>query len=92
MFYKIQKIILYPFQIFLLMLVYLYKLIISPLLPKTCKYCPSCSTYAICAIKEFGVVEGLFIGTKRLLKCTPFSKGGEDFVPFNIKGDKKWIF
>ena len=44
------------------------------------------------SIKEFGIIKGVFLGTKRICKCTPKRKGGLDFVPLNIKGDKKWIF
>ncbi len=92
MFYKIQKIILYPFQIIALVLVYLYKSVISPILPKTCIHTPSCSTYTIAALKEHGLIFGLVLSAKRISRCTPFHKGKEDFVPLNIRGDKKWIF
>jgi putative component of membrane protein insertase Oxa1/YidC/SpoIIIJ protein YidD len=44
------------------------------------------------AIKEHGVIKGIWLGTKRLFRCTPKHTGGVDLVPLNIKGDKKWIF
>jgi len=44
------------------------------------------------AIKEWGVVKGVFLGIKRLVKCRPHGGSGEDFVPLNIKGDMKWFF
>lgn len=72
-------------------LVYLYKITLSKILPDTCRFVPTCSTYMIDSIKEWGV-KGLVIGTKRLFRCRPNGKTGEDWVPFNIKGDKKWIF
>jgi len=44
------------------------------------------------AIKEFGVFKGVYLGCRRLLRCTPKHTGGLDLVPYNIKGEKKWIF
>lgn len=88
----VLKIISLPFKLIAYILIYLYKFLISPILPKTCIFYPSCSTYMLQAIKEFGFINGLILGTKRLLRCTPKNKGGEDYVPVNIKGDKKWIF
>jgi len=44
------------------------------------------------AIKEFGVFKGVMLGIKRIFRCTPRHNGGIDYVPLNIKGDKKWIF
>lgn len=88
---KILNIIFYPFKLIVLLLIYLYKILISPILPKSCRYTPSCSTYGVIAIKRFGPIEGSFLLIKRLFKCNPWSKGGLDPVPDNIKGDIKWI-
>lgn len=88
----ILKILLFPIKLILLLLIYIYKFLISPLLPHTCIYYPSCSTYMLEAIKEFGVVKGVYLGTLRILRCTPKHKDGLDLVPYNIKGEKKWIF
>ena len=41
---------------------------------------------------EFGVLKGIYLGTKRILRCNPKTKGGEDYLPLNIKGEKKWVF
>ena len=88
----IIRILAYPIKIFCLSLVYLYKILISPMLPKSCKFNPSCSTYSVIAIKRFGVVVGVFYTIKRLLKCNHFSKlSGTDPVPDNIKGELKWL-
>ena len=88
----IIKILAYPIKIFCLFLIYLYKILISPMLPKSCKFNPSCSTYSVIAIKRFGVVVGVFYTIKRLLKCNHFSKlSGTDPVPDNIKGELKWL-
>ena len=89
---RIIKVIELPFKYLSYLVIYIYKYLISPLLPKSCIYYPTCSTYMLLAIKEFGVVKGGFLGVKRICKCTPFHKGGVDLVPYNLKGDKKWIF
>lgn len=52
-----------------------------------CKYQPTCSNYAIGVINEFGLFKGLFLATKRILKCNPFSKGGYDPVPKKKRGN-----
>ena len=86
------KVIEYPFKILCNLLIYLYKFTLSPLIPNRCIYTPSCSTYMLQSISEFGVVVGIYLGAKRIFRCTPFHKGGIDLVPYNILGDKKWIF
>jgi len=59
----------------------IYQWIISPALPKTCRYYPSCSEYAIQALKVHGPVKGLIMGTKRILSCHPWGGHGHDPVP-----------
>ena len=89
---KILKVLSFPFKMLMYGLIYFYKIFISPFLPKTCRFVPTCSTYAILAIKEFGVIKGLFLAFKRILRCNPKSKTyGVDPVPTNIKGDVKWL-
>lgn len=58
-----------------------YQYVISPMLGQRCKYYPSCSNYAIGALREHGVVRGLGLAAWRLLRCNPFSDGGFDPVP-----------
>jgi len=58
-----------------------YKLLISPLLGRNCRFYPTCSEYAHKAIQKHGLFKGLLLGTKRLLKCHPFHSGGVDQVP-----------
>jgi uncharacterized protein len=57
----------------------LYQWAISPLFGQRCKYYPSCSEYAVQAIREFGVLRGLVLAGWRLLRCNPWSKGGVDY-------------
>tara|TARA_B100001179_G_C18437320_1_gene337280 strand:+ start:304 stop:546 length:243 start_codon:yes stop_codon:yes gene_type:complete len=63
----------------------IYRAIISPLFPPSCRYLPTCSEYSIDAIKDHGVLKGLFLGIKRILRCHPFSflgsSNGYDPVP-----------
>lgn len=73
-------------------LVLFYKKCISPLLPSVCIYRPSCSTYMLEAIENFGVFKGIWIGSKRILRCVPWNEGGFDPVPDNPKGEMKWLF
>jgi uncharacterized protein len=58
----------------------LYALVISPALPRRCKYEPTCSRYALEAITEFGVLRGFVLAGWRLLRCNPLSHGGYDPV------------
>jgi putative membrane protein insertion efficiency factor len=57
-----------------------YKRVISPALPRRCKYHPSCSTYAVQAIESYGILRGSVLAVWRLLRCNPFSHGGYDPV------------
>ncbi len=57
-----------------------YQRAISPLLPNSCRFYPTCSEYAIQAVEKYGVLKGLYMGIKRVLKCHPFHPGGYDPV------------
>jgi uncharacterized protein len=57
-----------------------YQRAISPALPKRCKYHPSCSQYAVDAIRRYGILRGLVLTAWRLLRCNPWSHGGVDFA------------
>ncbi|MBI1912256.1 MAG: membrane protein insertion efficiency factor YidD [Deltaproteobacteria bacterium] len=65
----------------LMFLIYLYKNFISPVLPPSCRFYPSCSDYAYKAFDEHGVSKGFLLAAKRLLRCHPFNPGGYDPVP-----------
>jgi putative membrane protein insertion efficiency factor len=58
----------------------LYRRLISPALPRRCRYEPTCSAYAVDAVREFGVLRGMILAGWRLLRCNPFSRGGYDPV------------
>lgn len=87
----LKKIIEFPFKMFFLFFIYIYKFCISPLLPNVCRFYPTCSNYAVMAIKEFGPFKGLVLAIKRILRCNPKSECGFDPLPLNIKGDIKWL-
>ena len=72
-------------------LIWIYKKCISPLLPNVCKFTPTCSTYTMQSIQEWGFFKGTFLGIKRIFRCNPWSKGGLDPIKLNIKGDYKWL-
>lgn len=58
-----------------------YQLLLSPLLGQTCRYYPSCSAYAVEALKVHGAMRGSWLAARRLLRCHPWSPGGVDHVP-----------
>ncbi|MDQ5833497.1 MAG: membrane protein insertion efficiency factor YidD [Actinomycetota bacterium] len=58
----------------------LYQRAISPALPSRCKYHPSCSAYAVAAVRRYGVMRGVVLAGWRLMRCNPWSHGGVDFV------------
>ena len=58
----------------------LYQRALSPALPARCKYHPSCSEYAVQAVRRYGVMRGVVLAGWRLLRCNPWSHGGVDFV------------
>ena len=62
-------------------LIKFYQKFISPLLPRTCRFTPTCSEYCITAIERFGLYRGGLLGIKRIIRCTPFNPGGIDPVP-----------
>ncbi len=57
-----------------------YQRFVSPLLPPSCRFSPSCSRYTLIAVQKHGVLKGGLMGAWRILRCNPFSKGGFDPV------------
>ena len=58
-----------------------YKFAISPMFGQTCRYYPSCSTYALQAIERHGAIKGSWLAVRRLARCHPWTPGGVDHVP-----------
>lgn len=69
------------FKKFLIILIKIYQVCISPLFPACCRYTPTCSQYALDAIKKYGPIKGSYLAVKRILRCNPFHEGGYDPVP-----------
>ncbi|MCQ2596511.1 MAG: membrane protein insertion efficiency factor YidD [Treponema sp.] len=67
-------------KIFIL-LIRFYQICISPWFPPCCRYTPSCSAYALEAIRKYGPIKGLYLAIRRILRCNPFHEGGYDPVP-----------
>jgi uncharacterized protein len=62
----------------LVLLVRMYQVVIGPLLPKVCRYYPSCSEYFILAVQKHGPIRGACKGVWRVCRCNPFARGGYD--------------
>ena len=73
-------------------LIKLYKLTLSRFIGGGCIYTPTCSTYGLEAVREFGALRGGILTAYRVLRCVPWAKGGFDPIPYNLKGEMKWLF
>ena len=72
-----KKVIIFPF----LAIIKFYQNFISPLLPSTCRYTPTCSEYAKQSLVKHGLIKGSFISVKRIITCNPWGGNGYDPVP-----------
>lgn len=75
------------FALFLILLIKIYQFIFSPFLKSNCRHLPTCSEYAITALKEHGSITGLYYSIKRVLSCHPFGNHGYDPVPKKLIKD-----
>ena len=78
-------------QRLMIALINLYRRRISPGLPATCRFTPTCSQYGVQAIAKHGSFKGGILTLWRILRCNPLSKGGYDPVPENVRGKAKWV-
>ena len=69
-----------PVKAFFLGAIRLYQTVVSPFIPGRCKYYPSCSQYALDAVREYGALRGFVLAAWRVLRCNPMSFGGYDPV------------
>ena len=74
---KISQLLTYPF----ILLVRFYQVAISPLKPPTCRFSPTCSTYALEALKKYGLLKGGRLALRRIMRCRPWGGSGYDPVP-----------
>jgi putative membrane protein insertion efficiency factor len=65
----------------LVLLLRVYQRTLSPLIGPVCRFSPSCSNYMAICIERFGAATGVWLGTRRLLRCHPFHPGGVDLPP-----------
>jgi len=70
-----------PLKTVLIYLIRGYQVGISPLLPPSCRYSPTCSHYGIEALKKHGLLKGSWLTIRRIVRCHPWAKGGYDPVP-----------
>ncbi|MCB5259808.1 MAG: membrane protein insertion efficiency factor YidD [Candidatus Cloacimonetes bacterium] len=77
---KLHFIVSIPAQL-IMMLIRFYQLSISPFLPKTCRFTPTCSTYALQAYQRYNLLKATYLSSWRILRCNPFCKGGYDPLP-----------
>ena len=70
-----------PIKALFILLIRAYQRLISPLLPPSCRFTPSCSHYGIEALQKHGLIRGSYLTISRITRCHPWSKGGHDPVP-----------
>ncbi len=73
--------VVWPLSALLVIVIRGYQLLVSPLLPPSCRFHPSCSAYALEAIRVHGAIKGVILGSWRLVRCNPWNHGGVDPVP-----------
>jgi putative membrane protein insertion efficiency factor len=62
-----------------------YKRFISPSLPRSCRFYPTCSSYALTSVQRFGAIRGGWLAVRRIVRCNPWNPGGFDPVPEKLR-------
>jgi hypothetical protein len=90
---KVIRVLLFPFEMLAVGLIWFYKIAISPWLKPNCSLYPTCSTYMLICIKKHGLFKGMGLGINRIIRCAKPHPHSEsyDAPPENIKGDFKWL-
>ncbi len=78
---KILQILTYPLKLVFILLIKFYQYCISPMTPASCRFTPTCSQYALEAIRKHGAIKGGYLAAKRILRCHPWGGSGYDPVP-----------
>jgi len=81
-----------PLKYIFIGLIRLYQILLSPIIGQGCIYTPSCSVYGLEAVREFGAAKGAWLAIRRIFRCVPWKPGGFNPIPYNLKGDMKWLF
>jgi putative membrane protein insertion efficiency factor len=68
-----KKLVIFPIRF--------YQIALSPFLGKNCRFSPTCSEYAIIAVNKYGIIRGMYLFMKRIMRCHPFGGYGHDPVP-----------
>jgi putative membrane protein insertion efficiency factor len=74
----------------LVFVIQLYRHMVSPLRPPTCRFVPTCSQYAVDALTEYGLIRGSWLAAARLAKCGPWHRGGWDPIPERRSEHPDW--
>ena len=88
--FKVYLVVCFPLTIVLVGLIWLYKLTLSKIIGRSCKFLPTCSTYALWCVWEFGAIIGGFYAIKRILRCRANNPAGVDFPKLNLYGNYKF--
>ncbi|MGD8306132.1 MAG: membrane protein insertion efficiency factor YidD [Ignavibacteria bacterium] len=78
---QIGKYLIFILTVPIIILIKLYQLIVSPLFPSSCRYTPTCSNFALQALRKYGLFKGGWLGLKRIFRCHPWGGSGYDPVP-----------
>jgi putative membrane protein insertion efficiency factor len=70
-----------PLSWLAILLIRFYQVAVSPAIPPSCRFSPSCSQYTLEAVQRYGALRGVWLGVRRLARCHPWNPGGHDPVP-----------